>query len=171
MRRPVVRAVGSGLLPTLGLVGALLLVPGRAALAVHVWLLVIVTIALATAIASLRNAYPDVPSTFDSRAGDGEGEPARLEGLERAEREIALSMSSAFDAHLRLRPALQEIAGGLLASRRGVDIERDPRRARALLGDETWELVRSDAAAPERRHDGGIEAGRLDRALASLELL
>ncbi len=171
MRRPVVRAIELGLVPTLGLVAAIVLLPDRAALAVHVWLLLVVAIALATAIAALRNAYPSVPSSFDTGNGGGDADRARLEGLERAEREVALSMSSEFDAHLRLRPALQEIAGGLLASRRGVDIERGAARAHELLGDETWALVRPDSPPPERRHGGGIEPARLDRVLTSLEQL
>ena len=171
MTRPVVRAIGLGLVPTLGLVAAIVLVPARAELAVHVWLLLVVAIALVTAIVALRNAYPDVPSSFDAGSRGGDSEHARLEGLERAEREVALSMSSEFDAHLRLRPALQEIASGLLASRRGVNLERRSARARELLGDETWALVRPDSLPPQRRHGGGIEPARLDRVLTSLEQL
>jgi hypothetical protein len=94
-----------------------------------------------------------------------------MEGLDRAEREIALSMSSAFDAHLRLRPALREVADGLLGARRGIDLDRRPERAREVLGDELWELIGPDRDAPGRRHDGGLAADQIDRLLLALERL
>ncbi len=171
MRGRALRALGVAIPPTLALVVLVGLFPDRAELVVHLWLLAIVAITLTTAVLALRAAYPDVPSSFDATGRGAEGTSTPLEGLDRAEREVALSMSSAFDAHLRLRPALQEIAGELLAVRRGIDLERSPERARQLLGEETWSLVRPDRAAPEQRHGGGIDAPELDRVLRTLERL
>jgi hypothetical protein len=170
VKRRVVRAIQFALLPTIGLAVVLAVLPHRTELAVHVWLLAIVAIALAVALATLRAAYPPTPSSFDAPAAHPT-DPPRMEGLDRAEREIALSMSSAFDAHLRLRPALQEVAGGLLASRRGIDLERHPARAQELLGHELWELVAPDRAAPDRRHDGGLAGDEIERMLSTLERL
>ena len=88
--------------------------------------------------------------------------------LERLEREITLGRQNAWDLHNRLCPTLRETAAGLLAAR-GVDLERDPVRAQRLLGEDAWELVRLDRVAPEHRHDPGVPAAALDRALAALE--
>ncbi|MDH4176501.1 MAG: hypothetical protein OEW31_07115 [Thermoleophilia bacterium] len=170
MRRRVVRAIEVALLPTAGLAVALAILPDRAELATHLWLLTMVTIALAVAVATLRSAYPSAPSSFDTAPG-GSPRATGIEGLDRAEREIGLSMSSAFDAHLRLRPALRELAGGLLASRRGVDLERRPERARELLGAELWDVLGPEREAPVRRHDGGLTADEIDRMLRVLEEL
>ena len=46
-----------------------------------------------------------------------------------------------------LRPIVREIAAARLA-RHGVSLDRQPERARALLGAQTWELVRPDREAP-----------------------
>ena len=63
--------------------------------------------------------------------------------------------SAAFDVHFRLRPVIAELAAELLSSRRGIDLERDPERAHAVLGDDVWELVRPDRPQPAERHGSG----------------
>jgi hypothetical protein len=73
--------------------------------------------------------------------------------------------------HLRLRPALREAAAQRLRVRHGVDLDADPRRARALLGDETWELVRPDVKPPSDRFGPGITPAQLGRTLDVLEAL
>lgn len=170
MRRRALRAAGVALVPTLALVVAIGLYPGRAALIVHLWLLAIVAIALATAVVSLRSAYPDVRSAFDVGRAP-QATPPHLGGLDRAERDVALSMASAYDAHLRLRPALREIATELLSVRRGIDLARSPERARRLLGEETWALVRPGEGVPQRRDGDGVTTAELDRVLDALERL
>ncbi len=79
--------------------------------------------------------------------------------------------AAAFDVHFRLRPVLVDLAGDLLASRRGIDLERDPERARAALGEPTWELVRPDRPEPADRNDPGIARPELDRVITALEHL
>ncbi|HWQ24111.1 MAG TPA: hypothetical protein VNK94_08410, partial [Gaiellaceae bacterium] len=59
----------------------------------------------------------------------------------------------------------------LLAARRGVSLDGAPEQARALLGRETWELVRADRPPPADRHAQGIAAMELARAVESLERL
>jgi len=63
------------------------------------------------------------------------------------------------------------LAAGLLSSRRGVDVAREPERARVLLGNELWELVRPDRSPPLERMGPGIDEGRLRRAVSALEHL
>ena len=93
--------------------------------------------------------------------------PAELVRLERA---VALGSTHAGDLHARLRPVLREVADALLA-RRGVSLETNPERARELLGDDTWKLVRPDAPRPERPFDPGVPPDDLRRAVESLERL
>ena len=96
---------------------------------------------------------------------------ARVKQLERLEREVTLGRQNTWDLHNRLCPTLRETAAGRLQARCGVDLERQPGRTAALVGPDAWELIRHDRAAPERRHDPGVSAGSLDRALAALEQL
>ncbi len=77
--------------------------------------------------------------------------------------------SSAFDLHGRLRASVRGIAGDLLAAHRGVDLDGDPDRARAILGDDVWALVRADRPAPTDRHAPGIRPDELERVVVALE--
>jgi hypothetical protein len=70
-----------------------------------------------------------------------------------------------------LRPTLREAALTLLAAGRGVSLDRQPERARQLLGEETWELVRADREPPRDPRGPGLDRARLERVLTSLESL
>ena len=87
------------------------------------------------------------------------------------ENEAALGIADALDLHYRLRPHLRLIAAGLLEGRRGVVLDDEPSRARTLLGDETWELLREDRPVPLDRHAPGLTADALERVVLSLERL
>jgi len=171
VRRSTLRIAEAVLLPTAALAATLLLAPGRAELAVHVYVLVLLAAGLAITVAAISAAHASAPSAFDSALRRPHPRPERLPELVRLEREAALAQSSAFDLHYRLRPVLREIAAGLLAWRHGVDLDRDSGRARRLLGTETWQLVRPDRPPPLDRLGPGIDAAALDRVVASLEAL
>jgi hypothetical protein len=94
--------------------------------------------------------------------------PERVATLVRIERQVALGIAHAGDLHARLRPVFVPIAGSLAAAR-GVDLDGDPDRARALLGDEAWELVRPDAKPPREPFAPGIPQARLTAAVEALE--
>jgi hypothetical protein len=153
-----------------GLVVALAVIPSRAELAVHVWLLVLLSLAVLTALGVLRRSYPDRPSVFESSPSERVA-PRRFTSLARVEREVALGSASAHDTHFRLRPTLRGVAGELLAARRGVVLDRSPDRARDLLGEEAWELVRADREAPADPRAPGLDRGTIERVLSSLERL
>lgn len=171
MRGAVRRAAEVGLVPTVALATALALAPERAELEVHVWLVVVLTLGLAVVVGGIGGARPAVVSVFDrARRADAKGR-ARPASLSRLEREVTMASSTAFDVHYRLRPALRELASGLLRARRGVDLELSPARARELLGDELWELVRLDRAAPHDHGAPGITAATLERCVTALERL
>ena len=89
--------------------------------------------------------------------------------LERLEREVSLATVSAFDFHARIRPLLRQVAEHRLASRRGVDLDRETRAARTLLGDDVWDLVRADREPPEDRFAPGLPLERLRSTLDTIE--
>ncbi len=157
------------LLPTIGLAVALALAPDRAALEVHVWLLVVLGLALLAFLGIVSATYPSGASPFVASLRQTRVAAERPAGLVRLEREVTMAGSAAFDVHFRLRPALQELAGELLSARRGIDLEQNPDRAHAALGDDAWELVRPDRPQPPERHGAGIGEAELDRVVTALE--
>ena len=149
---------------------AVLVAPDEAGLLGHVWLAVVLAIALVVALGRLRHAMPRRPSAFDSAFARTPSEPARPASLARVEREVTLSTGTAFDVHYRLRPLLRGVATGLLL-RRGVELERTPERARELLSPDVWELVRPDRAPPENRTAPGLPLASIEGAVDDLERL
>jgi len=93
----------------------------------------------------------------------------RLRALARLEREVALGTASAFDAHVRVRPHLRQVAAHRLASRRGLDLDTGAPATRALLGEELWELLRPDRPPPADRFGPGLPLASLRSALDRLE--
>jgi hypothetical protein len=85
------------------------------------------------------------------------------------DRLLALSISSAEDAHLRLRPLVLDIARQRLADHTGVRIDAAPETAAAALGPEVWELVRPDRPRPDDRRARGISPADLRAIVESLE--
>jgi hypothetical protein len=147
-----------------------LVAPDEAGLVGHIWLAVVLAIALVVALGRLNHAMPRRPSTFDVAFARAPSEPARPASLARVEREVTLSTGTAFDVHYRLRPLLRGLAAGLLI-RRGIDLERTPERARELLTPEVWDIVRPDRPPPENRTAHGLPLASIERAVDDLERL
>lgn len=82
-----------------------------------------------------------------------------------ARAEHAAYVHLAGDVHVVLRPLLTEIASERLLAR-GVDVEREPSRARDVLGDELWDVVRPDRPPPR---DGLAETLTRDDLSALLD--
>jgi hypothetical protein len=157
---------------TFVLIALLITLPGRSELALNVYWLVLAAFALAVLVGLVRQAHP-VPksSTFDLGLRRAPRTKRSLAELEQLEREVILATSTAFDVHLRFRPRLRRIAAYLLASRRGVDLDSNPERARQLLGEQTWELVRPERPAPTERHARGLLRAELREIVGTLERL
>ena len=95
----------------------------------------------------------------------------RVGQLESISRALDLAEASSFDLHNLLRPLVREIAAARLA-RHGVSLDRQPERAQALLGAQTWELVRPDREVPAGRSGrGGCSRDDLGAIVASLEAI
>ena len=172
MIRELLRRANIAVVPTLALIGVVLIAPGRARLAVHVYLLVLCLLSLVGVVGALRRASPQTRvSAFDRALDRRPPRHDRLAELARLEREVALATSSAFDLHYRLRPTARRAARGLLAARRGIDLDHDAAGARSALGDETYELVRPDREPPLDRFGPGIEPAGVHRLVEALEAI
>jgi hypothetical protein len=154
--------------PTLIVAIALVFVPGHASLAVRVYVLVLSGYALALGVLALRRAFPAAqPLRPKGRRRIARRKPPAT--LHRIEQEVALGISGSFDLHHRLRPRLRGLARDLLLARRGVSLDDEPDAARHVLGDQAWELVRSDRQAPEDRLARGIPPSELADVVQALE--
>ena len=150
----------------------LLALPGRGELVLHIYVLVLAAFGLGHLLAGLRRALPPrAPSAFDTALTRRAQRTRRIPELERMEREVSLGLSTAFDLHFRLRPRLRGIAAELLAARRGIDLDGNPEAARRALGDDAWNLVRSDREPPRERHATGLDLDQLRVAVSALEAL
>ena len=83
--------------------------------------------------------------------------------------DVALAQAGEFDVHFRLRPLLRDIATAGLAMQSGIDLDRQPERARERLSPEMWELVRPDRPRPERGKATGIDTASLTAVVDELE--
>jgi hypothetical protein len=148
----------------------LVVAPGRASLVGHVWLVLVLAIALAVAVGAIVGATPRRSSTFDAAFAPARRGRARPASLASMEREVALAAGTAFDVHYRLRPTVRSIARGLLL-RKGIDLDRTPERAAALVGPDVWDMIRPDRAAPDDRSAPGLTVASMERAVDALERL
>ena len=143
---------------------------GVADVALDVYLLYLAAVLLLAFVQATREAAPPDPHAAFTRALSRRPRSReRLPELVRQEREVALSMDASYDLHVRLRPTLRLIAGHRLATRRNVDLDLQPERARAILGEELHELVRADRLPPDDRFARGIPREELRAIIDRLE--
>jgi hypothetical protein len=145
--------------------------PGRTQLVIRVYALVACGAALALMVAAMRRTYPRATPIRPRRTTPRHATRDAPAMLARLEQEVALGAAGSFDLHHHLRPRLRTIATELLAARRRVSLDGDQREARALLGEEAWELVRKDRPPPEDRLGRGAAPDVLQRVVESLERL
>jgi hypothetical protein len=91
--------------------------------------------------------------------------------LLRMERELLIGVADADHAHRRLLPLLRAAASARLAAGHGFEFERRPESARALLGEDAWELLRPDRPEPEDRHGPGVPQRQIAAVIETLEAL
>lgn len=172
MMRRLLWAARFPVFATLVLLASLLALPGRAGVAVHLYVLALAAFGLGHMLRLLRAWLPERRASLVDAALAPRRRPAtRIPELERIEREVTLGQTTAFDLHFRLRPTLRRIASELLRSRRAIDLDREPEAARRALGDETWQLVRPDREPPAERFGPGIELASLRNVVAALEAI
>jgi hypothetical protein len=170
MRNLIVGAVFYLTLITIGLFVSRSVQPHRHELELDIYVLLVGTLAVFTAVLVTRQAFP--PSTGSALAEALEvepQEPVRPPDLERTERLLTISAATAFDFHYRLRPILREVAEQRLADRRGLRLDGGGPEVEAILGDELWQLVRPDREPPRDRFLPDVDRATLERAVAQLE--
>lgn len=168
MRRDLSGVLRALAVPTIALVAVAAFVPGRLELAARMYALLLCATALAVALLALRRAYPGgQPLRPQVRAAKIRRRPPPT--LARIEHEAALGVAGSFDLHFRLVPRLRAITAGLLTARRQISLDENPAAAREIVGDATFELVRTDRQPPEDRLGRGIGVPDLELVVDSLE--
>lgn len=147
------------------------ILPGRRHIALDVFILFVGALGLATAVRATRGASPDVhgPTLADELDDPLDVLPQRPAELERLEREVHLSLAGSFYLHHRLRPMLREVAAHRLLLRHGLDLDRRPEDAHALLGDAAWSWLRPDRPEPKDRWAPGPPLAELTAVVDALE--
>jgi hypothetical protein len=133
-------------------------------LAAYVLALAAIALELVTRTLAARS-NTEARSAFEHALDRKPADWTRPPELVRMERELTLGAASAGHLHMRLLPLLREIA----TARLGFEPERSPERARTLLGDEAWELLRPDRPAPLDRNAPGVSHRQLERCIDALE--
>ncbi len=136
-----------------------------------IYVLLLAAIALASLTRLAQPSLGRSPSRFEDALRARGERPLRPPELVRTERELTLAAASAGHAHRRMVPLLREAASARLYAQHGVELSRRPERARQLLGDETWELVRPDRPEPADRNGPGIPLARIAAVIDRLERL
>jgi hypothetical protein len=169
--RRFARPAAVAFVATVGVVVALVVLPGNRALAADVYLLFLGALALALLLMETSRLAPPLGTSelevaLRRRAATDERPPE----LTRLEREVEMARQTTFDTYYRLRPVLREIAGHRLA-RRGVDLDAPSGSAECLLGEDAWALVRPDLPRPRHHFAAGVPLDQMERALDALEEL
>jgi hypothetical protein len=149
----------------------IVLVPSRRSLFVGIYELVLAGIAVGALVSSFRIFEPQrgMRSPFE-RDPEKPEDPPLVAELDRIDRLVVLGGANEFDLHYRLRPLLRQIAAERLYDLYGVDLDGEPERAQALLGEELWAIVRPDRQVG-RRSWPGLPAADLAGYVARLEQL
>jgi hypothetical protein len=152
---------------------ALLSVPQLAtSRALAIWVVIVAALVLLVLIRHSRaQGRPEPPPRFEQALRVGKPAPSQTADFLRMERELDLGVASAVHAHRRLLPLLRAAASARLASRHGIELERRPNAAKAMLGDDAWDLLRPDRPEPKDRLGPGVPRDRIAAAIEAVEAL
>jgi len=155
---------------TATLVVLLALRPLSTSRALGIWVVIVAALALLLLVRHSRSQAQHAPR-FEAALRPREATASEPVELLRMERELELGIASAGSAHHRLLPLLRAAAAARLASRHGVELERRPDAARALLGEEAWELLRPDRPEPQDRFGRGVPRPTVTALIEKVESL
>jgi hypothetical protein len=169
--RPVLRWVGFGIVAVVALVAAHMISPGRKALELDVFVLVLGGVGLMVLAAELGHLAPTARESLVEEALEPEPVEERpIADLMRLERELSMASARQFDLHYRLRPVLRDVAAARL-EQRGLDLDSGRPAVQELLGEELFELTAPDREPPKNRLASGPGIEGLDRTITRLERL
>ena len=170
MKRLLTGVALGTVLATAALIVVRVVEPGRQELELDVYVLTVGAMALLAAILATRRTFPlEEQSALAAALEREERPPVRPPDLERTERMLSMAVTTAFDLHFRLRPALREVVEQRLADRRGLRLDSGDPRVQEACGEELWEVVRPDREAPDRRYQPGLDRTALERIVDRLE--
>src|SRR5262249_56688124 len=122
-------------------------------------------------IRTVRELLGDRPkSAFDAALREMRRKPRGTRSIE-LERDVELSRGNELHFSRRLRPVLCEIATIRLRRRYGVELEREPARARELVPSAAWDVVRPDRQPLPDRLAGGPSIASMREVVSELERL
>ena len=154
------------------LLGLLALRPLSTSRALAIWIVVVAALALVVLVRSSRGGHGlQHAGRFEAGLRGRKEKPQPPVDLLRMERELELGIADATHAHRRLLPLLRAAATARLDSRHGIELDRRPEAAEALLGAEVWELLRPDRPEPADRHGPGVPRESVAAAIARVESL
>ncbi|MGZ4382322.1 MAG: hypothetical protein ACXVZ3_12980 [Gaiellaceae bacterium] len=140
--------------------------------ALAIWVVLVAALVLAVLVRQSRERGGQTPARrFEQALRRRKQAASQPEELERMERELVLGVADADHAHRRLLPLLRAAAAARLNARHGIELERRPEAARALLGEDVWELLRPDRPEPENRHGPGVPRERVAAVIERVESL
>ena len=154
---------------TVALVILLAVRPLSTSRALAIWVVLVAAIAMLLLIRHSRG--PRRAHRFEAALRGHEAEDSQPVELLRMERELVLGSADAVYAQRRFLPLLRTAASARLDSRHGIELDRRPEAARALLGEQAWELLRPDRPEPADRHGPGIPHAHVVALIEQIESL
>jgi hypothetical protein len=155
VRRNAIRVAVLWLAATVALALALDRGPHERGLALAAYLDFVCMLALAGVAATIASVLPAARVLHRApRRPRTAPMPPRPEPLATLERELGGSEHEGFELPARFIALVRQIAAAALARRHGVVLEREPGRARELLGERVWNVIRDDPPPPERLVSG-----------------
>lgn len=167
MRRALGASAALCVLGTVPLVIVLLVYPGESSRALDAWVVYLGALLL---LALVRIAPGEREQDRRLPRRD-EGPTHHIVELDRLERDVVLATGSELEQHVRIKPLLRDVVEHRLWRSRGIELERSPERAREILGDELYELVRPGRPDPNARYFRGLDLKRLSSVLDEIEAI
>jgi hypothetical protein len=165
MKSLLLKLAGVALVATVVLAIVLDLHAKRRGLAVAAYLDLLCLLALVALAAAVRSALPagrELHRRHAPRRSDPLPRPQQLEWFER---QIGDARGAGFELPAHFARIVRQIAAAALVRRHGVVLERDPNRARALVSERVWQLIRADDPGSE------LPAGGFEALVSDLEAI
>jgi hypothetical protein len=164
------RAIAVALVFSLAAGGVALFTNGVRDLVADAWIVALAGVVLLALFRTARLRATAAPSPLDEAL-------VRMRPRERGtpqialERDVSLSAANGFHFHVRLRPVLRSFAAHRLRSRYGVELDREPGRARELVAGRAWEAIDPHRPPPEDRLASGPSVAEIAAIVDELEKL
>jgi hypothetical protein len=157
-----------------GIVLAILLSTSRLSTSrgIAIWVVLVAGLVLGLLIRHYDESSGPAPaSRFEQALQRPKPRTAVPDELRRMDDELVLGSADADHAHRQLLPHLRALAAARIAAHHGFELERRPEAARALLGENIWELLRPDRPEPKDRFAPGVPRRQIAAVIERVEAL